>query len=159
MAGNLSSRPVRPKDGAFLLALFSSARKNELDSLNWDAGRRQAFLEMQFNAQQSHYQKHFPLRDHRIVLLNSHPIGMTDIARRKKEIRVLDIILKPENRNSGLGTQLMQNLLDEADQSGRPIRLYVEKFNPALNLYKRLDFSIIEDTGVHYHMERFPESP
>ena len=159
MVGNLSSRPVRPEDSVFLLALFSSARKNELDSLNWDAGRRQAFLEMQFQAQQSHYQEHFPLRDHRIVLLNNHPIGMTDIARGKNEIRVLDIILRPENRNSGIGTQLMQNLLDEADQSGRPIRLYVEKFNPALNLYKRLDFSIIEDTGVHYHMERLPESP
>lgn len=159
MVGNLSSRPVRPEDSVFLLALFSSARKNELDSLNWDAVRRQSFLEMQFQAQQNHYQEHFPLRDHRIVLLNSHPIGMTDIARKNDEIRVLDIILQPENRNSGLGTQLMQNLLDEADQSGRPIRLYVEKFNPALNLYKRLDFSIIEDTGVHYHMERLPDSP
>jgi len=159
MADDLSSRPVSSRDSAFLLALFSSARKKELDSLDWDTNSRQAFLEMQFQAQQSHYETHFPLRDHRIVLLNSHPIGMTDIARKNDEIRVLDIILQPENRNSGLGTQLMQNLLGEADQSRRPIRLYVEKFNPALNLYKRLDFSIIEDTGVHYHMERFSVSP
>jgi len=156
MAGNLSSRPVRPEDSVFLLALFSSARKNELDSLNWDAGRRQAFLEMQFQAQQSHYQEHFPSRDHRIVLLDKHPIGMTDIARGKKEIRVLDIILKPENRNMGIGTTLMQDVLDAADKSGKAIRLYVEKFNPAFSLYRRLGFTIIGDTGVHYQMERLP---
>lgn len=156
MAENLSFRSVRPEDSVFLLALFSSARKNELDSLNWDAESRQAFLEMQFQAQQNHYQEHFPSRDHRIVLLDKHPIGMTDIARGKKEIRVLDIILKPENRNMGIGTTLMQDVLDAADKSGKAIRLYVEKFNPAFSLYRRLGFTVIDDTGVHYHMERLP---
>ena len=96
MAKNLSFRPVRPRDSAFMLALFSSTRKKEPDSLDWDADRRQVFLETQFQAQQSHYQEHFPSRDHRIVLLDERPIGMTDIARGKTEVRVLDIILKPK---------------------------------------------------------------
>ncbi len=156
MAKNLSFRPVKSRDNAFLLALFSSARKKELDSLKWDACRRQTFLEMQFQAQQSHYQENFPSRDHRIVLLDKRPIGITDIARDEKEIRVLDIILKPENRNKGIGTTLMQAILDEADQSGMAVRLYAEKFNPAISFYRRLGFTVIGDTGVHSHMERLP---
>ena len=156
MGGTLSFRPAEPGDRAFLLALFSSARKKELDSLNWVANSRRAFLEMQFQAQQSHYQDNFPSRDHRIVLLDKRPIGITDIARDEKEIRVLDIILKPENRNKGIGTTLMQAILDEADQSGMAVRLYVERFNPAFSFYNRLGFTVIGDTGVHQHMERQP---
>jgi len=156
IAENLSFRTVRPQDRGFLLALFSSARKKELDSLDWDAGKRRIFLEMQFQAQQRHYQEHFPTRNHRIVLLDKRPIGMTDIARGKNEIRLLDIILKPENRNAGIGTTLMQAVVDEAEKTGRAVRLYVEKFNPAFRFYRRLGFTVIDDTGVHYHMERLP---
>jgi ribosomal protein S18 acetylase RimI-like enzyme len=124
--------------------------------LNWDDAQGQVFLEMQFNAQQTHYQHHFPQREHQIILMENHPIGMLDIVRRSEEIRVLDIILIPENRNSGIGASLMNNILKESDRSAKPVRLYVEKFNPALTLYRRLGFQIIEDTGVHYHMERLP---
>ena len=153
---NLSFRPVESQDSAFLLSLFASAREKELETLDWDGAQRDAFLEMQFNAQQNHYQNHFPQREHQIVLLDNRPIGMMDISRDSQEIRVLDIILLPENRNAGIGTLLMNHLLEDSDRSTRPVRLYVEKFNPVLSLYTRLGFQTIVDTGVHYHMERLP---
>ena len=157
MSRNLSFRPVETEDRAFLLSLFASARERELETLNWDSVQRDVFLEMQFNAQQDHYQSHFPQREHQIIMLDNQPIGMMDISRGSDEIRVLDIILRPENRNSGIGTSLMSNLLKESDRSAQPVRLYVEKFNPVLALYNRLGFQTIDDTGVHYHMERLPE--
>jgi ribosomal protein S18 acetylase RimI-like enzyme len=82
--------------------------------------------------------------------LSSRPVRPED------SVFLLDIILKPENRNSGIGTTLMQDILDAADKSGKAIRLYVEKFNPAFSLYRRLGFTVIDDTGVHYHMEKLP---
>ena len=156
MHRNLSFRPVEPGDRDFLLLLFAGAREKELENLNWVGAQRQAFLEMQFKAQQAHYQNHFPQREHQIILLNNRPIGMIDISRSVEEIRVLDIILLPENRNSGIGTSLMNSILEESDRSAKPVRLYVEKFNPVLTLYRRLGFRIIDDTGVHYHMEKLP---
>lgn len=140
-----------------MLFLFAGAREKELENLNWGGAQRQVFLEMQFNAQQTHYQHHFPQREHQIILMEEHPIGMLDIVRTSKEIRILDIILLPENRNSGIGTVLMNSLLEESDRSAKPVRMYVEKFNPVLNLYRRLGFRVIDDTGVHYHMEKLPE--
>ena len=157
MSRNLSFRPVETEDRAFLLSLFTSARERELENVNWDGLQRETFLEMQYNAQQAHYQNHFPQREHRIILLDNRSIGMMDISRGSGEIRVLDIILRPENRNYGIGTSLMSNLLEESDRSAQPVRLYVEKFNPVLSLYKRLGFQTIDDTGVHYHMERLPD--
>jgi len=156
MPPNLSFRPVGSEDHDFLLLLFASAREIELENLNWDDAQRDTFLEMQFNAQQTHYHDHFPERRHHLILLDNQPIGMIDTACGPEEIRVLDIILCPESRNSGIGTSLLKNLLEESDRSLRPVRLYAEKFNPFLTLYKRLGFRIIDDTGVHYHLERNP---
>ena len=156
MSRNITFRTVAPEDRAFLLSLFASARERELETLNWDSAQRDAFIEMQFNAQQNHYQNHFPQREHLVVFLDSRSIGMMDIARGSEEIRVLDVIIRPENRNAGIGTALMSDLLDESDRSAKPVRLYVEKFNPVITLYRRLGFQTIEDTGVHYHMERRP---
>jgi len=157
MTADLSLRSVGPEDQNLLLALFASAREKELALVDWSDDRRRVFLETQFRAQQEHYQKHFSHRDHHIVMLNGRPVGMTDIARSDQEIRVLDVIILPEFRNTGIGTELMQDLLVEADHLGKTLRLYVEKFNPAFRLYTRLGFTVIEDTGVHYLMERLSE--
>ena len=158
VAAALSLRSVGPEDQNFLLSLFESAREKELAWVDWKADRRRIFIETQFRAQQKHYQKHFPNRDHHIVMLDGKPAGMTDIARNAEEIRVLDIIILPEHRNAGIGTALMRKLITEADHLGKTLRLYVEKFNPACGLYTRLGFSVAEDAGVHYLMERRPES-
>ena len=159
MPANLTLRPVGAEDKAFLRNLFASSRERELAMVDWDPEQRRVFVEMQFQAQQDHYRKHFPHRDHLIVLANGQqPVGMTDVHRSAQEMRVLDIIIAPDHRNVGIGTALMQDLLSEADRTGQTIRLYVEKFNPAARLYHRLGFTVIEDTGVHYGMARPPVS-
>lgn len=158
MPANVSLRSVGPDDENLLLLLFASAREKELALVDWNEDRRRIFIEMQFRAQQEHYQKHYPYRDHHIVMLNGRPVGMTDIARSAEEIRVLDIIILPGHRNRGIGTELMQDLLLEADQLGKRLRLYVEKFNPAFRFYTRLGFAVAKDTGVHFCMEWLPES-
>ena len=138
----------------YCCAFFASAREKELALVDWNGDRRRIFIETQFRAQQKHYQKHFPSRNHHIVMLNGKPVGMTDIARSAEEIRVLDIIILPEHRNRRIGTKLMQDLLAEADRLGKTPRLHVEKFSPALRFYARLGFTVSADTGVHYYMER-----
>lgn len=150
-------RDNSPEDQAFLLELFTSSRERELENVNWSNEERQNFLAMQFRAQQTHYASRFPGREHKIVLLHDKPVGMLDVVKKNDEIRLLDIILCSENRNVGLGSQLIHEILQEAENTSLPTRLYVEKFNPALRLYQRMHFTVIEDTGVHYHMERLPQ--
>ena len=41
--------------------------------------------------------------------------------------------------------------------AGLPVRIHVEKFNPALRLYRRLGFTEIEDKGIYLFMEWQPE--
>jgi ribosomal protein S18 acetylase RimI-like enzyme len=52
-----------------------------------------------------------------------------------------------------VGTLLLRELQDEAAASGRSLSIHVERFNPALRLYERLGFQLLEDKGVYLLLE------
>ncbi|HEV1287989.1 MAG TPA: GNAT family N-acetyltransferase [Bryobacteraceae bacterium] len=57
-------------------------------------------------------------------------------------------------RGKGIGTLLLQELIEEASRECRVLRIHVEQFNPALRLYQRLGFQTKETNGVYFLMER-----
>jgi ribosomal protein S18 acetylase RimI-like enzyme len=61
--------------------------------------------------------------------------------------------LLPEYCNRGIGSTLLRQLQSEAAAAGKPLRIHVERFNPALRLYERLGFRVIDDRGVYLFME------
>ena len=150
---NLTLRAVSSEDEAFLLEVYASTRADELARLPWDEDQRQGFVRMQFLAQQQDYQRRFPGGEHRLMLLDGRPAGRVYLARSDEEIRILDVALAPEYRNKGIGTTVIKDLLDEAERMHKPVRVYVERFNPALDLFERLGFSRVEDIGSHILME------
>jgi ribosomal protein S18 acetylase RimI-like enzyme len=91
-----------------------------------------------------------------VILVDQQPAGRLYVARWPEEIRIVDIALLPQYRNAGVGTTLLQELQVEAVQAGKPLRIHVEQFNPALGLYRRLGFRVIEDRGVYFLMEWTP---
>lgn len=150
-------RPVSQDDEAFLFQLYSQARIDEMGARDWDPKQQEFFLRMQFNAQQQFYQAEYADADYRIILLDQQPVGRIVIARRGDEMLVVDIALMPEQRNAGIGTLLLREIMAEAMQTGKPIRLQVTKFNPAIRLYERLGFSKVGETGTHFLMEWKPK--
>ncbi|MDO9561897.1 MAG: hypothetical protein Q7J60_09770 [Bradyrhizobium sp.] len=48
--------------------------------------------------------------------------------------------------------------MDEATACGKAVSIHVEKFNPAIRLYRRLDFETVEDKGV-YDLMRWSAAP
>jgi ribosomal protein S18 acetylase RimI-like enzyme len=151
-------RPSSEEDETLLYELYASTRDAEMSAVDWDQAQKESFLQMQFAAQMTHYQNHFPQATHHIILLEREPIGRIYVDRNDREIRVLDITISPEYRNRGIGSTLMGKLLDEADQSGAPVRLFVWRLNhDALRWYERLGFSQVEDAGAYLLMERSPQ--
>ena len=149
----VSLRPATPDDDEFLSELYSISRREELASWGWDAAQRDAFLTMQFNAQQAHFRNQFPEADHSIVLVDGRVMGRMVVVRMEQEIRLADIAVLPEYRNAGIGTSLIRDLHLEGTAAGKPVRLHVSKTNRAQVLYTRLGFSRIGDTGTHFLME------
>ena len=150
---SIAMRPIRADDEAFLLNVYASTRLDELTPLGWNVAQQMAFLTQQFTAQHQHYQTHYADANFDVIMLDGQPIGRLYVARWEDEIRLIDIALLPEYRNAGIGSRLLNDLLAEATQAGKPVRIHVEKFNPALRLYERLGFSRIDDRGVYWFME------
>ena len=156
MNKSITFRPITPDDEDFLFGLYASTRKEELALTNWTETEKEAFLRQQFNAQHQFYMQQFTKAKFDILLVDNKPAGRLYVDRREDEIRLIDIALLPEYRNKGIGTSLLTELLGEAKKINKPLRIHVEKYNPALNLYQRLGFKEINDAGVYYLMEWKP---
>jgi GNAT superfamily N-acetyltransferase len=153
---NLSLRRVTSADEEFVFAVYASTREAEMALVPWDELQRNAFLKMQFAAQQQHYWKEYPDSTHQIIEADRRAIGRMWIARGAGEIHILDIALLPTERNAGIGTAIMHDLLHAAETEDKPLTIYVETFNPSLHLFERLGFKQVEQQGVHYLMQWTP---
>jgi ribosomal protein S18 acetylase RimI-like enzyme len=152
-------RAATPDDEPFLLALYASARRAELSGVGWSDEQIAAFVEMQYAAQSKYYRDHYPDASFDIILLGELPVGRLYVARLPGEIRIVDVTLGPDYCGRGLGSRLLRRLQDESHASGRPLRIHVEFFNPALRLYERLGFRQAADRGAYLFMEWDPVNP
>lgn len=151
---NIHFRPIHSGDRPFLYEVYASTRHEELALTDWDDQQMTVFLEMQFEAQHRHYQEYYRGTDFLIILLDGVPIGRLYVARRPHEFLIVDIALLPSYRNLGIGSRVLTSLLEEAGEQMKPVRIHVERFNPAQNLYRRLGFVPIEEHGIYWLMER-----
>jgi ribosomal protein S18 acetylase RimI-like enzyme len=147
-------RPRRDDDRPFLAVLYASTRQQELAITDWTDDQKRTFLQWQFDAQTAHYDENYYGADFLIIEQDGAPIGRLYIDRREDEIEIVDIALIPEFRGSGLGSRLLRDVLREAEESGKSVKIYVENFNPARHLYDRLGFKHADTNGV-YHIMRW----
>lgn len=153
---NITLRPVGSDDYDFLVEVYGSTRAEELALVPWTTEQQQAFVRSQFAAQQDYYAQKYPTASHDIILSNNRPVGRLYVTRLDQEIRIIDITLLPAERNAGIGSCLIKQLLDEASRSGKITRIYVEEFNPSLRLFERLGFSPSEQHGIHLLLQCNP---
>ncbi len=150
-------RPEGEPDLDFLLRLYSSTRQEELAQVDWSDTEKAAFLRSQFEAQRSHYLKHYSESRFDIIEQTGTAIGRLYVARWPDDIRIVDIAFMPEHTGHGLGGGLLRALQAEAAETDKSVSIHVEIYNPALRLYERLGFKAKgEDNGVYRLMEWRP---
>lgn len=150
-------RPATADDEAFLLHLFAVTRP-EFDLLDIDEGQKQALIKMQFNAQRQQYDMGYAAAENSIILSHGRPIGRLLVDRSGGDIVLIDIALLPDQRNFGIGTDLIRKVLAEAAGARKAVRLHVFKSNPALRLYERLGFSRVGDQSMYFEMMSGPSA-
>ena len=80
-------RADTPQDEPFLRLVYAGTRADELALVDWPESQKQAFVDMQFNAQHSFYHEHFADAQFLVIELEEIPIGRLYIRRRPAEIR------------------------------------------------------------------------
>jgi ribosomal protein S18 acetylase RimI-like enzyme len=152
-------RPCGPDDEAFLVSVFASTRPVELAALAGVPEFQATFATSQSGFQEQSYRAVHPDGSFDVVLVDGVPAGRLYVDRSGEEIRVVDIALLGEFRGAGIGSRLIQGLLDEAAARGVPVGLEVDVSNPARALYDRLGFVVIASTEVHVSMRWTPGRP
>jgi ribosomal protein S18 acetylase RimI-like enzyme len=137
-----------------LFRLYASTRADEMAMVvDWTDEQKEVFLRMQFQAQHAWYREHYEGAQLDLILIDGIPAGRLYVHRRDAEIRLMDITLLPEHRNSGVGSSLLRELMAEAEAANKPLTIHVEKYNPAMRLYRRLGFQTIADRGPYDLLE------
>ncbi len=150
----LTLRPITADDEPFLRGVYAAARADELSRVPWTSEQKEAFVRQQFAAQHRHYQERYAGAAFDVVLADGEPAGRLYVAYWPDEVRVVDVALLPAYRNRGLGTRLLRRVFAEADRRAVPVGIHVERFNPALQLYRRLGFEEAADRGVYLFLRR-----
>ncbi|XEC95620.1 GNAT family N-acetyltransferase [Paenibacillus tarimensis] len=136
-------RAVTPADDSFLYALYSDARRDEVTAWGWDASQADAFLRMQWSAQNQSYAMHYPDAVHLIIVFEGQDTGRVVIHYGIESIRLVDIAVMSRHRNRGIGVAVMRHLQREAELAELPVHLSVTSGNPAKRLYERLGFECV----------------
>ena len=151
---NIQLRPITKDDREFLYRCYASTRTEELSVVPWSDADKDQFLRMQFNAQTDHYDKHYAKAQFQVILVDDVPAGRLYVDRWPQEIRIVDITLLPGFRGRGVGSTLLQTLIEESEGAGKSLSIHVEKNNPAMRLYTRLGFVPVGEVGVYDLMQR-----
>jgi GNAT superfamily N-acetyltransferase len=143
-------------DRELLLQIYSDSRDDIALLLDWTEEQRQAFIEMQFDAQDSYYRAEYGGCAFDLILADGEPAGRLYVDRRATEIRIVDIALLSSFRRRGIGSLLLQDIHSEARELGLPVTIHVASNNPAMRLYADLGYTKLGEAGVYWLMQWTP---
>jgi ribosomal protein S18 acetylase RimI-like enzyme len=152
----ITLRPVTSADEEFLLSVYASTRSEEMARVPWTQEQKDAFVRLQFAAQQQHYPAQYPQANHDVISVDGVPVGRIYLDRSKEGLHILDITVLPQYRSAGIGSKVLRQVLDEAARRRVPVTIYVENFNPSLRLFQRLGFHVAEENGFQLLLRKLP---
>ncbi len=149
----ITLRDVTLEDRDFLREVYASTRADEMAMVPWSEEQRRAFVDSQFKAQDFYYHERFPDAQYSVILHDGNPVGRIYILREEHEIRMLDITVLPQYRGQGIGTFLVDALLDEGKRTRKAVQIFVEPFNPSRQIFERRGFSLVREEGMNMLLE------
>jgi ribosomal protein S18 acetylase RimI-like enzyme len=148
----IDRRPAVEADEPFLRELYASTRPEVAD---WPDEPRATFLAQQFEAQRAGWSETFPGSQHDVIAIGENAVGRVWVYWAASECLIVDLALLPEHRRRGIGTQIVSELLAQADRAGVPARAHVERTNtPSLAFWTRLGFCEIGGDALFVEIGR-----
>ncbi len=89
-----------------------------------------------------------------MITLNGEDVGWVEFRRTGDEIFLKQLYISPTHQRRGIGSQVMQLLLQERCRAAKTMALFVLKNNPALRFFKRHAFDVVRETSTKFVMRR-----
>jgi ribosomal protein S18 acetylase RimI-like enzyme len=142
-----SLRGARPEDRQFLFELNRATMRDYVDATwGWDDDEQAAFFD-----------EHFDPTRCQILQVGRVDIGVLAVEERAEEIYLAEIQLLPEWQGRGIGSSVIESLVEHGAASDKPVTLRVLRTNPrASTLYTRLGFGPFREIETHIYLRREP---
>ena len=146
---NISLRPASEADYGFAAELYLESTKRLLPALGmWDEGRVV-----------KRFRQAFKIEQVQVIRLDGADIGWMQVSEAAGRLHLHQFHIVPRFHNQGIGTCLIQALLDRARGIGGSVGLNVIRGNRAISLYRRLGFRVVGGDAERLHMRWDAEPP
>ena len=108
------------------------------------------------DVQRDFHARDWQQRKPHIITHDGKLIGTVATIESEDCIEIGQFFILPAYQNKGIGTHLLKNILNKADQLGKNVTLRFLKNNPVKSLYVRNGFRIVDTSEIFYYMEREP---
>lgn len=143
----LTLRPATQSDRAFVERVYFETQRWIIENLfGWRGDR----------IERAKFDEFYDERNTAIIATNRSDVGWLTVVREPDRIEIDSIYLLPERQRQGIGTHLLQQLVDEAGATHKIVTISAAKINPARRLYERLGFSVVKETEFKAYLERQP---
>ncbi len=135
-----------------------SQRDATLDDIEWldlfYESIMRPYVELTHEWDSTKFREHFDPKIVKVIQADGIDIGMLKVEERDEYIYLGDLQIDKAYQNKGIGTKLIEALIQSATIANKPIRLRVLKGNPAKGLYLRLGFQKVATLDRCYILER-----
>ena len=133
-------RPATEADKEFLRELHRTTLREYVDQVfGWDDDEQRAFFDERWDP-----------RPRQVIRVEGRDAGALHVEVRDDEVFLANIGLLPEYQSRGIGSCVIQSVLDDARARGLPVSLSVLRPNPARRLYERLGFAVVEESPERF---------
>ena len=108
------------------------------------------------DVQRSYHIKAWQQQKPYVITYDGKLIGTIATIESENCIEIGQFFILPDYQNRGIGTHLLKDILDKADQLGKNVTLKFLKNNPVESLYVRNGFRLVDTDEILYYMERKP---
>ncbi len=141
-------RPARPHDFDFVRNLYVKTLRSYAST--WesrvDEGNEAEFATL------------WRPQDTNIILCDDEEVGWLEIRETEGEVFLKQFYMAPAHQRRGIGSRAMRWLIEEWQDTGKPMALFVLKNNPARRLYERFGFKITSEIDHRLLKRRAAES-
>lgn len=141
---HISLRQAKKEDYEFLWNLHKATMKSYVEE-TW--GWNEQFQKEYFNNQ-------FETKNIQLIVVDDSKIGAIEIQDTEKELFIATFKIAPDFQNKGIGSTILNRIINTSDSKQKPVKLQVLKVNPAKRFYKRLGFETVDETETHFVMEK-----
>jgi ribosomal protein S18 acetylase RimI-like enzyme len=149
-------RPETEGDLDALCEIVVATRRPAMDAAGLPADLVAQVLTQQYAMQRAGYRAAYPGAAWEVVTVDGAVVGRMVTDTTVDTIALVDIVIAPGRQRQGIGTELLTVLVRRADDTGRTVRLSVDRGSPAEGWYRRHGFDATGSDDLQLHMVRRP---